>query len=89
MQGAKVRNDGMIFYQYSIKKLLHKRHNLNLNCNMVNTSMITTILLFIRWTAILLWGNHYIVFIIELMIEYFFEVIDDITNVSQDYMCTT
>ena len=22
MQGAKVRNDGMIFYQYSIKKLL-------------------------------------------------------------------
>ena len=56
---------------------------------MVNTSMITTILLFIRWTAILLWGNHYIVFAIELMIEYFFEVIDDITNISQDYMCTT
>ena len=56
---------------------------------MVNTSMIiTTILLFIRWTAILLWGNHYIVFVIELMIEYFFEVIDDITNISQDYMCT-
>ena len=42
--------------------------------------MITTILLFNSWTAILLWGNHCNVF----MMEYFLEVIDDIKNLLQD-----
>ena len=54
-----------------------------------NTSMITTILLFISWTAILLWENHWIVFIIKLMMECFFEVIDDVTDMLQDLTCAT
>ena len=53
----------------------------------LKTSMITTILLFNSWTAILLWGNHCIVFIIESMMECFFEVIDDITNMFRDLTC--
>ena len=54
-----------------------------------NTSMITTILLFNSWTATLFWGNHCIVFMIEFMMECFFEVIDDITNMLQDLTCAT
>ena len=54
-----------------------------------NTSMITTILLFISWTVILLWENHCIVFIIKLMMECFFEVKDDVTDMLKDLTCAT